>query len=382
MAEKDYIVIGGKKYDPSTGLLIERQEQPTANKKPQQSTKSTIKTTAKKSRTQKAKTLNRDYVKKPTFNPKTVDQIIHKRAVTPPRSAKPAKPAAKNLTNNFKNRQIRHFAKLEEVTKQQPKTPVVLTETTNPDYKLDQAAQQQFITNFNQARKANFYTRYRINQISKQRRAQQLKLLKQSQAIQKSNKKSTQKAKSKSLKQIKNETLIRAIAQAPSTKDLNKYRPHQNKFKLFWRQNRAFVLTIIAAIIIGSGLFYLNLPNLKLKYANHQAQIIATYPSAMPIGFKLTQMAEYSDDQISFNYQEGNRQISFSQKATDWNPQTLLEVTVKPESKDNYITDKQRGLTIYYFDKTAIWINGGILYRIDYNYDIDPYDLREIVNSF
>ncbi len=376
MSDKNQIVIGGKAYDARTGALIEdakktlkpiSRPQP---KKPQ--------TSAAPARLQKPTTLNRDFVKKPEFKPQVVNQIIKRRATSAPRASQNIKNAPKNLKNNFKNRQIRHFAKLEDVKKEKPNQPVVLSEEIEPDLILNQSKQQTMIAEIKQAQKANFFTRHRINQIAAARRKQQLKLLRQSQTL----RKSVNKPASKPLKQIKNETLTRAIANAPSDKQLELTRPKTKRLRSFWQRERSLIVAVTAIIIISLVSLYFNLPNIKLRYANYQAQIIGRYPSFVPVGFNLTKEANFKDGKINYSYSYDKNHINFSQQATDWNPQTLLEMTVKPNSDNKFVTDKQRGLTIYYYDKHATWINSGILYQIDYDFNLDSYDLKQIINSF
>jgi len=54
---------------------------------------------------------------------------------------------------------------------------------------------------------------------------------------------------------------------------------------------------------------------------------------------------------------------------------------VTREAGANYVTTKERGLTIYTYDSTAVWVSGGILYRIDSKAPLSGDQIRHIATS-
>ncbi len=324
---------------------------------------SNIKKAGFSNKTKTATTLNRQFVKKPSFDVKSQPKIIH-RANTKPR----------NIQNRInQNSKIKHFNSLDQAKKLNSKQPVVLSETINSQKVISVKEQQKFQNDFKTAKKANFYTRHKINQIIRERRRQQDLLF--------NKKQQTVTTNSKSLTEIKNETLTRAIAQAPSSKQLALNKP-KIKGPNFFKRNKNYFLFLLIALFISGGLVYLNLPNLAMHQASLNAQISGQYPSYLPDDFKLKQAANFKANRINFSYFNGTQEIIFQQSKTDWTPQTLVDSVIEPAVGNDYQTSTMKGLKVYLFNQKVVWINGGILYQIEYNFPLDQDQVFNIINSF
>jgi len=131
------------------------------------------------------------------------------------------------------------------------------------------------------------------------------------------------------------------------------------------------VVSISAAslsILLLVGFFaYQNVPNVSMRVATARAGVQGNLPDYRPSGFGLNGPIQYQQGQIVVNYKShsDNRQFRISQRATDWNGETLLNqfVTTNRRAYQTYQSD---GKTIYiYDDANATWVDKGIWYQIE-----------------
>lgn len=150
------------------------------------------------------------------------------------------------------------------------------------------------------------------------------------------------------------------------------------------RQRVAAVLSAAFALVLLGGYFtYLNMPALSVRVAAAQAGIDANYPNYRPDGYSLTGPVSFSDGRVSMNFQAngGNKGFSINQSKSGWNNEAVLDNYVAPRAGVNYIPYTERGLTIYTFDDSAAWVNGGILYTIDGDAPLSSEQIRRIATS-
>jgi hypothetical protein len=150
------------------------------------------------------------------------------------------------------------------------------------------------------------------------------------------------------------------------------------------RQRITAVLSAAFAVVLLGGYFtYLNMPALSVRVAAAQAGIDANYPNYRPDGYSLTGPVTFSDGRVAMNFQAngGNKGFSISQSKSGWNNEAVLDNYVSPRAGVNYIPYTERGLTIYTFDDSAAWVNGGILYTIDGDAPLSSEQIRRIATS-
>lgn len=140
---------------------------------------------------------------------------------------------------------------------------------------------------------------------------------------------------------------------------------------------------IIALVLFGGYLTYLNMPNISVRVAAMQAGINAGYPSYNPDGYSLSGPVVYTDGKVSLNYAAngGPHKYTLTQTRSDWNSDAVLDNYVTPKAGANYIPYKERGLVIYMFGNNAAWVNGGILYTIEGNAPLSSEQIRRIATS-
>jgi hypothetical protein len=140
---------------------------------------------------------------------------------------------------------------------------------------------------------------------------------------------------------------------------------------------------VVALVLFGAYLTYLNMPNLSVRVAAVQAGIDASYPSYNPDGYSLSGPVTYSDGRVALNYDAngGPQHYTITQSSSDWNNDAVLDNYVTPRAGANYIPYSERGLVIYTYENNAAWVNGGILYTIEGDAPLSSEQIRRIATS-
>ena len=197
-------------------------------------------------------------------------------------------------------------------------------------------------------------------------------------------------AKAHALSQAKQQGLTRTITASQikdeavknAVKNTHKQPPLKNRFKS--RQRIVAVLsTVLAVVILGGYITYLNMPSLSVRVAAAQAGIDANYPNYRPDGYALNGPVSYSEGKVAMNFKAngGNQDFTLSQSKSSWDSEALLDNYVTSKAGTDYVPYTERGLTIYTFGDNAAWVNGGILYTIQGDAPLSSSQMREIATS-
>ena len=91
-----------------------------------------------------------------------------------------------------------------------------------------------------------------------------------------------------------------------------------------------------------------------MSFASAQAGISASYPEFTPDGFSLHQPVTYSDGKVDLKFKSNSNDdyYTIAQTRSSWDSSAVLDNVVEPAAGANYITTKERGLTIYTYNKT------------------------------
>ncbi len=141
--------------------------------------------------------------------------------------------------------------------------------------------------------------------------------------------------------------------------------------------------TSFALVLLGSYLTYINIPNLSIRVAAASTGIKANLPSYQPTGYRIHGPISYQDGEINVSYKanSGNTGYKLTQRPTDWDPIATLDNYVESDSKNDYQIHSVQGLTVYTYNKKAVWVNGGILHIIDGNATLSNQQVEHIVAS-
>lgn len=182
--------------------------------------------------------------------------------------------------------------------------------------------------------------------------------------------------KSITASEVKDQAVKTAVA------NTHKQAPLKNKFRP--RQRIIAVLSaVLAVVLLGGYVTYLNMPALSVRVAAAQAGIDANYPDYRPDGYALNGPVTYSDGKVSMNFKAnaGNQDFTLNQSKSGWDSQALLDNYIAPHAGSDYIPYTERGLTIYTYGDNAAWVNGGILYTIEGNAPLSSSQMRRIATS-
>lgn len=178
-------------------------------------------------------------------------------------------------------------------------------------------------------------------------------------------------------KEVKNAAIDRALA-APKQKPVKATDETKKKLR---------TLIIVGAIIVVTlgALFaaYRLFPSISVGIASAQAGISATYPEFTPDGYSLSQPVTYGDGEVvlKFHSNSNDNYYTVTQTRSSWDSSAVLDKVVTPEAGADYVTTKERGLTIYTYNSVAAWVNGGILYKIDSKAPLSGDQIRRIATS-
>lgn len=187
-------------------------------------------------------------------------------------------------------------------------------------------------------------------------------------------------AKPATAKQIKEAAIEKALA-APTPKAAKKVKSTN---KHLWRRIVIVVISAVLAITILYTVYRL-VPSISVSIASSQAGISASYPEYTPDGYSLSQPVTYSDGQVDlkFHSNSNDNYYTITQTRSSWDSSAVLDNVVTPAAGSNYVTTKERGLTIYSYnsDSIAVWVNRGILYKIDSKAPLSGDQIRRIATS-
>ncbi len=198
----------------------------------------------------------------------------------------------------------------------------------------------------------------------------------------------TRKPAAVSTKDIKDAEIRKAIAAKPaaqSKKQVKKTKASlkKNSSTKLWRK-RTIILTGVAvlallAVVAATQIF----PGLSVQVASIRSGVSAAYPKYIPDGYSLSQPVKYSDGNVAITFKSNSNptQYTLSQSSSSWDSSAVLDNLVKKEAGNNYVTTRERGLTIFTYKTSAAWVNAGTLYIIEGTADLSGEQVRKIATS-
>ena len=181
-------------------------------------------------------------------------------------------------------------------------------------------------------------------------------------------------------KEIKEAQIKKALAQktAPEKKSVKKNAPLTP-----WKK-RTIILTVIAIVaLVGVVAATHIFPSLSVQVASMRAGVGALYPKYIPDGYSLSQPITHGDNRVAITFKSNSNSTHYTltQAQSSWDSTAVLDNLVKKEAQNNYVTTRERGLTIYTYTTHAAWVNGGILYTIEGDADLSGDQIRKIATS-
>ena len=187
-------------------------------------------------------------------------------------------------------------------------------------------------------------------------------------------------SKPKTSKEVKEAAITKALA-TPAAKPVKDKKKAKKDRKVLRRV--IIISSIILAVLIAGYAVYRLVPNISVSVAASQAGINATYPEYTPDGYALEHPVTYTDGEVDlkFSSNSNNNYYTITQTRSSWDSSAVLDNVVTPVAGANYVTTKERGLTIYTYGSSAAWVNGGILYKIESKAPLSGDQIRRIATS-
>lgn len=150
------------------------------------------------------------------------------------------------------------------------------------------------------------------------------------------------------------------------------------------KRSRIILITASILAIVGICIYFLliSLPTIFIGIANAKSGFEASIPSYCPGSYSRDGLASYSEGQVVINYKSNNNTDSFSlkQAKSSWDSSAVKNM-VNEASTGKFNTTEKNGLTIFYYNNDAAWVNGGILYKISGSKPLEITDITQIALS-
>lgn len=184
-----------------------------------------------------------------------------------------------------------------------------------------------------------------------------------------------QVAKPTTSKEVKNAAITKALA----TPKAKAKKAPKNK----WIRRAIVIGASLLLLLVTLFAVYKFIPSVSVSIAAAQAGIEARYPDFTPDGYALDQPVTYTDGEVNLKFKSNSNDASYAinQKRSSWDSSAVLDNVVKSAVGENYTTTKERGLTIYTYEKGAAWVNGGILYTISGDAPLSGDQIRRLATS-
>ncbi len=181
--------------------------------------------------------------------------------------------------------------------------------------------------------------------------------------------------------------LDEALTKADSHKQAMKYQAARH----FWQRpgwlgrRRGLKLSAAAVLVLAASLFvaWHKFPQLSLKVASMRAHITASIPTYKPEGFSVSPAkATASGVTIPFKSTSDPKQTFELTESTANMPSDSIPQTVIPKGTPVQ-TAHVDGNTIYTYGKenNAVWVNGGILYKLKNQANLPTDQINSIVKG-
>ena len=125
-------------------------------------------------------------------------------------------------------------------------------------------------------------------------------------------------------------------------------------------------LSCATAVVFAVAYFVnLNMPDISLRVAAMQTGIDATYPGYVPRDYNVAGITSESGRVVlDFHNNNTDEKFTLEEEASSWDSNALLTNYVKEAFGDEYSIVREQGLTIYIKGSNAVWVNGGIVYKL------------------
>ncbi|HVV66542.1 MAG TPA: hypothetical protein VHB72_00525 [Candidatus Saccharimonadales bacterium] len=158
--------------------------------------------------------------------------------------------------------------------------------------------------------------------------------------------------------------------------------PKMSKRRMLSKRASSLAAVLVALVILGGFVVSQNLPAVRLKLASSKAGFSANLPDYKPAGYHLSNLNS-APGQVSLNFASNSdsRSFAITEKSSDWDSDTLRDTYLASSGQD-YQTVESAGRTLYVYGKNAAtWVSGGIWYQINTNGALSTRQLVNLASS-
>lgn len=141
--------------------------------------------------------------------------------------------------------------------------------------------------------------------------------------------------------------------------------------------------TALVVVLLTGFVAYQNSANIAMYMAANQAGFHGSIPGYTPGGFGMSGPIKASPGSITVNFHSrtDDRSYTVTQKPSNWTSDSLRFNFFKATDSPTALLDK--GKTIYFYDNgtSAAWVNGGVLYQISGNANLNSDQVVSIADS-
>lgn len=287
-------------------------------------------------------TLSRRYTKRPAKNPNVM--------VTVKKSAKIKhfEPSASEKIQNQQEKQMRQMQQISQTRQAKQAQQMNQWQQTR---QMQQASQMQ-----------QNLERHPLQTLANdQMRARAL-------AIQKTQNPEVRKP---SAKELKDQAIKKALAAAANTDKegtQNVAETEKVKKHMHFGIGRVALALSSAAVVVFAIVYFvnLNMPDISLRVAAMQTGIDSSYPNYVPRGYNASSItSEEGKVSLEFKNPSTGEEFSLIEEKSSWDTNALESNFVKSTYGENYNIIREQGITIYINGSNAVWVNGGIIYKIE-----------------
>ena len=107
------------------------------------------------------------------------------------------------------------------------------------------------------------------------------------------------------------------------------------------------------------------MPSISVRVAAMQTGIEASYPTYVPRDYQLSGVSTGDNSTVTLNFSgKDNDSFYITEEKSSWDSNALLNNYVKSEWDEDYTAVREQGVTLYIHNSDAVWVNGGILYKL------------------
>jgi hypothetical protein len=143
------------------------------------------------------------------------------------------------------------------------------------------------------------------------------------------------------------------------------------------------IVAILAIVGIGAYFFFVNLPAIAVSYASTKSGFEASFPSFCPNGYARDGYARTEGSSVIMRYKSlvSDNSFNIKQSKSSWDSSAVRNM-VDEASAGKFFTTEKNGLTIFSYNNSAAWVNGGILYTITGDATLKTDEIQQIALSF